>query len=72
MMKKYKVVLEPAEEGGYNVIVLGLPGCFTQGDTREEALKNAKDAIQCHITGLRADGIDPDKLPTPSIATISV
>jgi len=71
-MSEYKVVLQPAEEGGYNVIVLGLPGCFTQGDTREQALKNAREAVECHLECLRRDGIDPSKLPKASLATVSV
>ena len=49
---KFFVVLEPAEEGGFNVSVPALDGCFTQGDTEEEALKNAKEAILCYLEGL--------------------
>ncbi|PIU51794.1 HicB family protein [Candidatus Desantisbacteria bacterium CG07_land_8_20_14_0_80_39_15] len=49
---KFYIVLEPAEEGGFNVSVPGLDGCFTQGDTEEEALKNAKEAILCYLEGL--------------------
>jgi len=49
---KFNVVLEKAEEGGYNVIVPALDGCFTQGETEEEALKNAKEAIICYLEGL--------------------
>ena len=49
---KFTVILEPAPEGGYNVIVPALDGCFTQGDTEEEALKNAKEAIICYLEGL--------------------
>jgi predicted RNase H-like HicB family nuclease len=48
----FNVVLENAEEGGYNVIVPALDGCFTQGDTEAEALENAKEAILCYIEGL--------------------
>ncbi|MBM2813251.1 MAG: hypothetical protein HW421_13 [Ignavibacteria bacterium] len=48
----FNVVLENAEEGGYNVIVPALNGCFTQGDTEEEALINAKEAIICYLEGL--------------------
>lgn len=47
----FNVVLEPAEEGGYNVIVPALDGCFTQGETEEEALINAKEAIICYLEG---------------------
>ena len=49
---KFNVVLEPAEEGGFNVTVPALDGCFTQGETEEEALRNAKEAILCYLEGL--------------------
>ena len=49
---KFYVVLEPAEEGGFNVVVPALDGCFTQGDTEEEALRNAREAIACYLEGL--------------------
>ncbi len=45
---KFNVVLEPAEEGGFNVSVPALDGCFTQGDTEEEA----REAILCYLEGL--------------------
>jgi antitoxin HicB len=49
---KFNIMLEPAEEGGYNVIIPALDGCFTQGKNTEEALKNAKEAIRCYLEGL--------------------
>ncbi len=49
---KFNVILERAEEGGYNVQVPALDGCFTQGDSVEEALSNAKEAIICYLEGL--------------------
>ena len=49
---KFHVVLTPAEEGGYNVSVPALEGCFTQGETEEEALENAREAILCYLEGL--------------------
>ncbi len=49
---RFNVVLEKAEEGGYNVTVPALDGCFTQGDTYDEAMANAKEAIYCYIEGL--------------------
>jgi predicted RNase H-like HicB family nuclease len=43
----FKVLLEPDEEaGGYVVSCPALPGCYTQGNTIEEALENIKEAIQ--------------------------
>lgn len=53
---RYTIVLEPAEEGGYNVIVPALPGCFTQGDTYEEAIAMARDAIGLWLTALADEG----------------
>lgn len=49
---KFNVILEPAEEGGFNVTVPALDGCFTQGKTIENALENAKEAILCYLEGL--------------------
>jgi len=49
---RFMVVLEPAEEGGFNVSVPALDGCFSQGETEEEALENAKEAILCYLEGL--------------------
>ncbi|MEK6959891.1 MAG: type II toxin-antitoxin system HicB family antitoxin [Nanoarchaeota archaeon] len=44
-----KVILEPQEEGGFTVYVPSLPGCVSQGETRAEALKNIKEAIELHL-----------------------
>lgn len=52
----YTVLVHPAEEGGYWTEVPALPGCFSQGETIEEALKNTKDAIETHIEALREEG----------------
>lgn len=49
---KFNVILEPAEEGGFNVTVPALDGCFTQGETIDNALENARDAITCYLEGL--------------------
>ncbi len=48
----YTIILEPAEEGGYNVSVPALPGCFTQGDTYDDAVEMAKDAIRMWVEAL--------------------
>ena len=44
-----KVILEPAEEGGYTVYVPSLPGCISEGDTEEEAISNIKEAIELYL-----------------------
>jgi len=43
---EFNVVLEPAEEGGYTVQCIELPAAISQGETKEEALKNIKEAIE--------------------------
>ena len=48
---RFNIVLEKAEEGGYNVKVSALDGCYTQGDSEKEAMQNAKDAIICYLEG---------------------
>ena len=45
---RYKVSLKKTEEG-YSVWVPGLPGCWSEGRTEEEALENIKDAIQAYL-----------------------
>jgi len=53
----YTIILEPdPEEGGYTVTVPALPGCVTQGETIEEAIVMAKDAIRLFIETLMAEG----------------
>lgn len=46
---KFKVIIEPSEDGGFVVHVPALQGCHTQGETIEEALENAKDAIKTYL-----------------------
>ena len=45
---KYKIALQKTEEG-YSVSVPGLPGCWSQGATEQEALANIQDAIQGYL-----------------------
>lgn len=52
---KIKVYLEPSEEGGYTAIVPSLPGCISEGDTREEALKNIREAIELYLEPVEDD-----------------
>ncbi len=46
---RLRVVLVPSEEGGYTAHVPSLPGCISEGDTREEALKNIREAIDLYL-----------------------
>jgi predicted RNase H-like HicB family nuclease len=49
---KFIVVLDPAEERGFTVSIPALDGCFTQGESEGEALKNTKEAILCYLEGM--------------------
>jgi len=46
---KLTVILEAQKEGGFTVYVPSLPGCISQGETKEEALKNIKEAIELYL-----------------------
>jgi len=52
---KLKIILEPSEEGGYTAIVPSLPGCISEGDTKEEALKNIREAIELYLEPVEDD-----------------
>ena len=55
---KYTVILEREQDGGFIASVPVLPGCVSQGDTREEAMANIKEAVELYIEDCRASG-DP-------------
>ena len=55
------IFIPDVEDGGYVAEVPSLPGCYSQGDTYEEAKANIQEAIQGYIEALEADG-----LPVPS------
>jgi predicted RNase H-like HicB family nuclease len=46
---RIKVILEPSEEGGHTAIVPSLPGCISEGNTRDEALKNIREAVELYL-----------------------
>jgi antitoxin HicB len=53
---RYKILIRPETDGTYTVIVPSLPGCLTFGDTIEEALEKAKEAIDVYIESLISRG----------------
>jgi predicted RNase H-like HicB family nuclease len=58
---KFRVILEPSDEGGYTVVVPSLPGCISEGNTREEALKNVREAIELYLEPVEDDlSFSPD------------
>ena len=52
---KIKVYLKPSEEGGYTAIVPSLPGCISEGETKQEALKNIREAIELYLEPVEDD-----------------
>lgn len=46
---EYNAIFSPEDDGGYSVSVPDLPGCFSQGDTFEEAKANIAEAIQLYL-----------------------
>ncbi len=54
----YKIMLRKEPESGYTVIVPSLPGCVTYGDTIEEAIEMAEEAIGLYIESLKEHGED--------------
>jgi predicted RNase H-like HicB family nuclease len=60
---KYPIAIEPGDEGhAYGVVVPDLPGCFSAGDTLDEAVDNAREAIELWLETVIDDG---DAVPTP-------
>ena len=55
---KFRIVIEQDEDGKFVVSCPSLPGCWSQGDTRDEAVHNISDAITGYLESLRKNG-DP-------------
>lgn len=66
---KRKVLLYPGEDGYFVVEVPSLPGCITQGKTREEALVNAEEAIALYIEVLQDRG---EPIPADQVEVVLV
>src|SRR3546814_16469874 len=61
---RYRVILEPQEEGGYTVLVPALPEVVTEGDTEDDALRLAEDAIRLAVESRRDHG---EEIPTETM-----
>jgi predicted RNase H-like HicB family nuclease len=59
---KYRVTIEQDEDGTYVAGVPSLPGCISQGSTREDALHNVREAIEAYLESLRKHG---EPVPPP-------
>lgn len=73
-VRRYTVLLYPEpEDGGYSVLVPSLPGCVTQGETVEEALARAREAIAGHVATLEELGEDvPEEELPPLVAAVDL
>jgi predicted RNase H-like HicB family nuclease/uncharacterized protein YuzE len=60
----FPAIFDPCEEDGYCITFPDLPGIVTEGDTIEESLAMAKEALELHLYGMKADG-EPIPEPTP-------
>lgn len=52
---KLQIVLEPSEDGGFTATVPALPGCISEGETREEALRNIEEAVLLYLEPIEDD-----------------
>jgi predicted RNase H-like HicB family nuclease len=59
---KYRILIEQDEDGAFVVEVPSLPGCVTQGRTRQEAIENSKEAIAAYLESLAAHN---EPIPPP-------
>lgn len=57
---KLTIVLEASAEGGFTAIVPALPGCISEGSSREEALANIREAIELYL-----EPVEDDTAPSP-------
>ena len=57
----YRILLNKEPEGGFTVTVPSLPGCITYGETMDEAIANAKEAVELFLESLKAHG---EPIPT--------
>lgn len=73
-MIQFKVLLEKDEDGFFTATVPSLPGCISQGRTKEEAKENIKEAIELHLKSLAEEGIPlrPENGLTEAFVAVNV
>jgi predicted RNase H-like HicB family nuclease len=64
---KVRVILEPSDEGGYTALVPALPGCISEGDTRQDALENIEEAIKLYL-----ESVDDDLSHSPDAEIVEL
>lgn len=68
----YRVIIEQDEDGVFVASVPTLQGCYTEGDTFEEALDNAKDVVKLHIEARKERGLLPDDSQTEFVGVKNI
>ena len=71
-VKEYTVIVIKERGRGYWVQVPALPGCYTTGDTVDEALRSAREAIETHIMALKEDNQKVPRDVTPVVGKVKV
>ncbi|TMD14960.1 MAG: type II toxin-antitoxin system HicB family antitoxin [Chloroflexi bacterium] len=73
-MRTYSIVVDPdPDEGGFTVTVPALPGCVTQGETIDECIANAQEAISVYLEDLVAAGEPiPEEKEAPQLLRVTV
>jgi predicted RNase H-like HicB family nuclease len=72
-MRTYSIVVDPDDKGGFTVTVPSLPGCITQGETIEQCLEHAEEAITLYLEELKASGqAVPDETEHPQLLSVTV
>ena len=65
---KLKVILETSEDGGFTVYVPSLPGCISEGDSRDEAMANIRDAIELYLEPTEDDYLPQENTEVVELA----
>ena len=72
-MRTYSIVLDPDAEAGYTVMVPALPGCVTQGETVDDSVANAREAIELYLETLASTGQPiPEEREHPQLLQVTV
>ena len=64
---RFRVILEPSNEGGYTVYVPSLPGCISEGETVEEALTNIREAVEFYLAPVEDDWVVDENVAVQEI-----
>jgi len=71
-MRSFSVILEPQEGGGFTVLVPALPEVVTEGDTEDEALAHAEEAIRAVLEFRRDQGLPVPLDAKPEVRSITI